>query len=50
MILSSADNCHRSGCAKNNGVRPHVITEAEHEELFTSMLSASSEITALCFD
>lgn len=50
VILSNVDNCHRSGCAKNNGVRPHVIAEAGDEELFTSALSTLSQITlAHCF-
>ena len=49
MILSNADNCHRSVCAKNNGVRPLVITEAGDEELFTSVLSTLSQMRHACF-
>lgn len=49
VILSNADNCHRSGCAKNNGFRPVVISQAGDKALFTSVLSTLSQISSHCF-
>ena len=49
VILSNVDNCRWSGFARNNGVRLLFNIKAGDQELFISMLSTLSMISAHCF-